>query len=124
MLTDAEARFVASGWADGGDIFQVFASTGATSQPEAGERHTYASFLEQIGTLAGIEALQFDGDAEAYALTDLKAYVEAVGERGPVDGWAAIPECDLERENRLMWEEQDRQYWQMRSDELREMRQY
>ena len=118
-IEDNMARFIAAGWADGGDMFQVFASTGATCQPETGPDYEYERFLQQIETMAGLEGLQFDGDFEAEALRNLKAYVKSVGPRGPVDGWGDMPETDRERESREVWEEQERGYNQIVTAGLR-----
>jgi len=77
LLSDSEARTIASFWAEGGDLLQQFQSTG----------YIHGDLLSMVVTQAGLCGLQFDEAPDARALNMLAAYIRYHGERPPVEGW-------------------------------------
>ena len=91
MITDSEARRIATDWHGGyGAPLHMFATTGAT----VSKRYTLddvriaIEYLLLPHIVADSERHWPNAGAE---LRSLHEYVKRVGERGPVPGWDALP---------------------------------
>lgn len=88
MITDTEARKIASEWHGGqGTALYAFSSTGAINT--AREDHQLLHEIEDC-----ISSLSIERGAESPPELDdlfaLRIYVGHTGNRGPVDGWGKL----------------------------------
>ncbi|MBJ7469670.1 MAG: hypothetical protein JHD16_00130 [Solirubrobacteraceae bacterium] len=78
---DGDARRIAAAWMEGKrDPLAAFATTGAIS----------ADLSHVISTTRAWATLNGYGSDAREELVRLRQYVEAAGERGPIEGWAAL----------------------------------
>lgn len=78
MITDVEARRIASEWhSGGGSPLYALSSTGAIT------RHTTAEIDNCL-------YVNWDDEPNRRDLQDLRGYVAAHGSRGPIKGWGQL----------------------------------
>lgn len=81
LTPDGNARRIAAAWMEGKrDPLAAFATTGAIS----------ADLAQVISTTRAWATLNGYGSDARDELAQLREYVEAQGERGPIEGWAAL----------------------------------